>query len=182
MACGHTRILFLNSKYFCYNNGMDITTFLASQDFEIVLKLFIALALGISLGIERALAGKVAGMRTYGLVTMGSTLFVTIGILASGGFVAGGAFPDSSARVTAAIIQGIGFIGAGLIFLKDKKVSGVTTAAGIWIAAGVGAAIGYGFYILAVTATLFSLFAFTGLWYLENKLKTSVHFPTQQDE
>lgn len=160
---------------------MDITTILTSQDFEITLKLFTALFLGMSLGIERALAGKTAGMRTYGLVTMGSALFVIIGILASGGY-SGTIFTDSSARITASIIQGIGFIGAGLIFFKAKeeKISGVTTAAGIWVAASVGVAIGYGYYVLAVIATVFTLFAFTGLWYIENKVKSLLRF-TQED-
>lgn len=157
---------------------MDLTSILASQEFEITLKLFIAVFLGMSLGIERALAGKTAGMRTYGLVTMGSTLFVIVGVLASGGYVLKtGAFPDSSARITAAIIQGIGFIGAGLIYFKakDEKVSGVTTAAGIWVAAGVGITIGYGFYMLAVISTIFALFVFTGLWYIEKKVKAFAH-------
>lgn len=151
---------------------MESTFFLDNQSFEIVLKLFTALFLGMSLGIERAIAGKTAGMRTYGLVTMGSALFVIIGVLATGGYqAANSVFTDSSARITAAIIQGIGFIGAGLIFFKDTKISGITTAAGIWVAAGVGAAIGYGFYCLAITTTAFALFAFTGLWYIENKVK-----------
>ncbi|HBH71601.1 MAG TPA: magnesium transporter MgtC [Candidatus Yonathbacteria bacterium] len=155
---------------------MEVTTFLSAGELEVILKLFAALFLGMSLGIERALAGKTAGMRTYGLVTMGSALFVIIGVLASGGFENTKVFTDSSARVTAAIIQGIGFIGAGLIIFKGSKVSGVTTAAGIWIAAGVGAAIGYGFYILAVTTAIFTILAFTTLWYIENKLKSMVHF------
>lgn len=162
---------------------MDITTILTSQETEIILKLFTALFLGMSLGIERALAGKTAGMRTYGLVTMGSALFVIVGILASGGYTSGIThFTDSSARITAAIIQGIGFIGAGLIFFKqdEAKVSGVTTAAGIWVAAGVGVAIGYGFYALAVITAIFTLFAFTGLWYIENKVKSLMRF-TQED-
>jgi putative Mg2+ transporter-C (MgtC) family protein len=158
---------------------MEPITFLSSQDLEIILKLFTALFLGMSLGIERAMAGKTAGMRTYGLVTMGATLFVIVGILASGGY-SGGAFTDSSARVTAAIIQGIGFIGAGLIFFKGEKLSGVTTAAGIWVAAGVGAAIGYGFYALASITTIFALFAFTGLWYIENKVKALSHYTNEE--
>lgn len=160
---------------------MDVTIFLSSQDLEITLKLFAALFLGMSLGIERAIAGKTAGMRTYGLVTMGSALFVIIGVLASGGYHNTAMFTDSSARITAAIIQGIGFIGAGLIFfkVKDEKVSGVTTAAGIWVAAGVGVAIGYGFYILAIITAIFTLFAFTGLWYIESKVKSFAHFPNE---
>lgn len=152
---------------------MEPISFFSGQNFEIILKLFTALFLGMSLGVERAIAGKTAGMRTYGLVTMGAALFVIIGVLASGGYHTQNiAFTDSSARITAAIIQGIGFIGAGLIFFKGEKISGITTAAGIWVAAGVGASIGYGFYSLAVSTTLFALFAFTALWYLENKVKS----------
>ena len=155
---------------------MDIiNTFLGGPDAEILLKLFAALFLGMSLGIERALAGKTAGMRTYGLVTMGSAVFVIIGILASGGYANSNTFTDSSARITASIIQGIGFIGAGLIIFRDSKVSGVTTAAGIWAAAGVGVAIGYGFYALAIMTTAFILFIFTGLWFIEHKLTTFMH-------
>lgn len=155
---------------------MDITTFFSGQDMEIILKLFTALLLGMSLGVERAIAGKTAGMRTYGLVTMGAALFVIIGVLASGGYhTQTTSFTDSSARITAAIIQGIGFIGAGLIFFKDTKISGITTAAGIWVAAGVGAAIGYGFYALAIVTTLFAIFAFTALWFIENKVKAFAH-------
>jgi len=155
---------------------MDITAIMAGQDFEIVVKLAIALLLGMSLGIERAIAGKTAGMRTYGLVTLGSALFVIIGILSSGVNLNANVFTDSTARITAAIIQGIGFLGAGLIIFKDSRVSGVTTAAGIWVSAGVGIAIGYGFYALAIIATVFALFIFTALWFIENKVKAIAHF------
>lgn len=158
---------------------MDTTTLLSSENLEIIFKLFAALFLGMSLGIERAIAGKTAGMRTYGLVTLGSTLFVVAGILASGGYT-GSVFTDSSARITAAIIQGIGFIGAGLIIFKDSRVSGVTTAAGIWVSAGIGVAIGYGFYILAIATTLLTLFVFTVIWYLENKLKVLARFQEEE--
>ena len=158
-----------------------IIDILPVDSLEMVLKLVAALFLGMSLGVERAIAGKTAGMRTYGLVTMGSALFVIIGVFASGGYHITGIFTDSSARITAAIIQGIGFIGAGLIFfkVKDEKVSGVTTAAGIWVASGIGVAIGYGFYILAIITTIFTLFVFTGLWYIENKVKTLAHFSNE---
>lgn len=158
---------------------MDITSFFSGENLEIFLKLFTALFLGMSLGIERAIAGKTAGMRTYGLVTMGSALFVIVGVLASGGYSSAAAFADST-RFTASIISGIGFIGAGLIFFKDAKVSGVTTAAGIWVSAGIGVAIGYGFYALAVVTTIFALFVFTALWYIENKVKSMSHYTHEE--
>lgn len=153
---------------------MDITTIFSGGNLEIFLKLLVALFLGMSLGIERALAGKIAGMRTYGLVAMGSALFVIIGVMAGGGFDSPLALTESL-RFTAQVITGIGFIGAGLIFFKDQTVSGVTTAAGIWVAAGVGMAIGYELYVLALIASIFALLVFTVLWYVEEKLKAFLH-------
>ena len=158
---------------------MEITTLIADPSFEIIMKLVVALLLGMSLGVERAVAGKTAGMRTYGLVTMGSTLFTIVGVTAAGGYASGTALVESL-RFTAQILTGIGFIGAGLIFAHEGKVSGVTTAAGIWVSAGVGVAIGYGLYILAAITTLFTFFVFTALWYIEHRLKTLVHFEVEE--
>lgn len=149
---------------------MEITTFFTGLTLEIFLKLVAALFLGMSLGIERAVVGKTAGMRTYGLVSMGSALFVVIGVLAGGGFDSQVAMTESL-RFTAQVITGIGFIGAGLIFFKDHAVSGVTTAAGIWVASGVGMAIGYGLYGIAILAAVFAFTVFTVLWYVEEDVK-----------
>ncbi len=154
---------------------MDILTIIDSQNFETALKLVTALLLGMSLGVERAIAGKTAGMRTYGLVTMGSALFVIVGVTAAGGFGTLSASVDSI-RLSAQIITGIGFLGAGLIFFNGGKMNGVTTAAGIWVAAGIGMAVGYGLYFIAVTVTIFALFVFTILWYIEDQLKKFAHF------
>lgn len=153
---------------------MDTLTIINSQNFELVLKLIAALFLGMSLGVERAIAGKTAGMRTYGLVTMGATLFVVIGVISSGGYDSATGLSEST-RLTANIISGIGFIGAGLMMVSGSKMSGVTTAAGIWVSAGIGMAVGYGLYVVAVTVTVLVLFVFTGLWYVENHLKTLTH-------
>ncbi len=159
---------------------MEITTLITSQDFETALKLGTALLLGMSLGVERAIAGKTAGMRTYGLVTMGSALFVIIGVIAGGGFGSPSALGDSI-RLSAQIITGIGFLGAGLIFFNAGKMNGVTTAAGIWVAAGIGMAVGYGLYFIAVMTTILALFVFTVLWYIENRLKKLAHFNEKID-
>ncbi|MEK7460230.1 MAG: MgtC/SapB family protein [Patescibacteria group bacterium] len=159
---------------------MEITTLLNDPNFETVMKLFTALFLGMSLGIERAIVGKTAGMRTYGLVTMGSALFVIIGVTAAGGFNSAVASVESL-RMTGQIIVGVGFLGAGLIFHQGAKVSGVTTAAGIWVAAGIGMAIGYGLYVLAVATTVLAIFIFTVLWNLENSLKKFAHQEDKED-
>ena len=158
---------------------MEITTLAGDPNFEIIIKLAVALLLGMSLGVERAIAGKTAGMRTHGLVTMGSTLFTIIAIIAAGGYASEVALRESI-RFTSQVLPGIGFIGAGLIFFKGEKVSGVTTAAGIWVAAGIGVAIGYGLYILAAVTTIFSLIVFTGFWYIENRLKLLAHTESEE--
>ena len=138
---------------------------------DVIIRLAVALLLGMALGIERAIAGKTAGVRTHSLVAMGSALFVIISILAVGGHSTEERAFIESVRVVSQIISGIGFLGAGLFMFKDSNAGGMTTAAGIWVAAGVGVTIGYGFYAVAIMATVFTLIVFTLFWYVENKVK-----------
>lgn len=145
-------------------------TLIFNPNVELFLKLFTALFLGMSLGLERAIVGKTAGMRTYGLVAMGSALFVMIGTMAAVNFSSTTIAADTL-RFSSQVIAGIGFIGAGLIFLKDQTVTGVTTAAGIWVAAGVGMAVGYDLYTLAILVTVLALLVFTVLWSVEERIK-----------
>lgn len=136
-----------------------------------VIYLAIALLLGSILGIERTLAHKVAGVRTYGLVSMGACLFVILSR-----FIAPA--PDLNTPgllyVLQGLIIGIGFIGGGTI-LHNKEhnqdhTSGLTTAAGLWVAAGIGAAVGYELVQLAVFTTVATLVVFTFFWFIEHKL------------
>ena len=131
-------------------------------------KLLLALLLGILIGIERQLSGKTAGLKTHALVSMGSALFVIISIIVSAEFKGTTIFDPL--RMASHIIVGVGFIGGGAIFLKDKFVSGLTTAANLWIAAGIGMACGFGLYPLAIIVTLLSLFVFVVLRYIETKI------------
>jgi putative Mg2+ transporter-C (MgtC) family protein len=139
--------------------------------FDIVTKLFAALLLGMSLGVERAIAGKSAGVRTHALVAMGSALFIITGLLALGQHSSLERTYIESIRIAVAIITGIGFLGAGLFLFKDSNAGGMTTAAGIWVASGVGIAVGYGLFTVAIISTIFTLLIFTLFWYLENKVK-----------
>ena len=139
------------------------------SNFDILLNLLVAVCLGGLLGLERTFAGKIAGMRTYALVSMGSALFVIIALMADTlYFSAKNADP---LRMISQIIVGIGFIGAGLVWHRSSKVTGVTTAAGLWISAGVGMASGFGFFALAGMVTVLSLIVFTLMWYFEKKMK-----------
>lgn len=134
------------------------------------ISIIIALLLGSLLGLERAIADKGAGMRTYALVSMGAALFVVISENVIARYSAMGFVSFDPLRVSAAIIAGIGFIGAGLFIWKENKVHNITTAAGLWVSSGIGIACGFGLYILATTAACLALFVFTILWFIEKKI------------
>ncbi|MEK7133895.1 MAG: MgtC/SapB family protein [Patescibacteria group bacterium] len=133
-------------------------------------KLLLAMVLGGIIGTERAvLAKQSAGTRTFGLVSLGACLFVITGNYVDSVYL--GVVNFQPMQIAAAVVTGIGFIGAGLIIFRNDAVHGVTTAAGLWIAAGVGVAVGFGLYAVAAFATILSLIMFTGMWYVENRFK-----------
>lgn len=142
---------------------------LTPADAIVFFQLALAMFLGMSLGFERTLAHKAAGLRTYALVSMGSALMIVIANIVLE------AFPTSAGidplRVMAGIIMGIGFVSGGVIFFKDEHLSGLTTATGIWIATAIGIAVGFRLYTIAVVATALTLFVFSGLWYVERYVK-----------
>jgi len=132
--------------------------------------LALALLLGTLLGIERELAKKKAGMRTFGLVSMGSCFFSLISVnaikfLDSSGTV--GIVNFDPTRIAAQVVVGIGFLGAGIIIFDSSKLRGVTTAAGLWVAAAIGMAVGYKFYAVASFAAALVLMVFVVLWFVE---------------
>jgi len=139
---------------------------------EIVWRLIIAALLGALLGLERSLAGKHAGMRTYSLVALGSSLFVIVGTLSS--FELSMFSGINPSQIASSVVVGIGFIGAGLAALRARENEShpeLTTASGIWLAAGVGMAVGYGLYSIGVAAALLGLFVFWLLAKVEHTLR-----------
>jgi putative Mg2+ transporter-C (MgtC) family protein len=151
---------------------MDVLTHiapLALNQGDILSGMIMATLLGTALGVERSLAGKHAGMRTYALVSLGSCLFVLIGTLSSLqlSFFAG----INPLQIAGSIVVGIGFIGAGLAAVKGEKHAELTTASGIWVAAGVGMACGFGLFSVAITATFLGILIFSVLLKLENKMR-----------
>jgi len=132
-------------------------------------QLSLAVLLGMILGTERSvIADKRAGTRTYALVALGACLFSIISIQVTSNYL--GLVSFDPMRVTAGIITGIGFLGAGIIIFKDSTLQGLTTAAGLWVSAGIGVAVGYSLYTIAIFTTVLTLFVFTVLWFVENKL------------
>lgn len=133
-------------------------------------KLLLSMVLGAIIGTERALlARQAAGTRTFGLVALGSCLFILISSYVTSAYL--GVADVQPVFIAAGIITGIGFIGGGLIIFRGDALHGVTTAAGLWIAAGLGMAVGFGMYAVAVFTTILALVMLTGMWYIENTFK-----------
>lgn len=144
-----------------------------STETEIFLQLLIALLLGSLLGFERLLAGKEAGMRTFGLVAVGSCLFVLIGdiVMLDQQY---GVYNFDPLRLASSVVTGIGFIGAGLIIFQHE-LKGLTTAAALWVASAIGVAVGFKLYIVAMFTTFLTLFVCVGLWFVERYLEKMVN-------
>src|SRR2546425_1011112 len=117
---------------------------------ELMLRLLLAAGLGAGIGLEREYRRKAAGLRTNILIALGSALFTVLSIEIGGG----GGTPD---RISAQIVTGIGFLGAGAILRSGRNVHGMTTAATIWVNAAVGVACGAGQFAMATVATTITL-------------------------
>lgn len=115
----------------------------------------LSLALGLSalIGLEREIRQRSAGLRTHALVGVGAALFMLISKYGFTDVLDPGRVVLDPSRVAAQIVTGIGFIGGGLIFVRRDAVRGLTTAAGVWVTAAIGAAAGAGLPIIAVLAT-----------------------------
>ena len=115
---------------------------------ELTIRLLGATLLGAAIGLEREIRGKGAGIRTHLLVALGSALFMIVSMYA---------FPDASkfdaSRVAAGVVGGLGFLCAGII-MKNRHISGLTTAAGLWVTGAVGLAMGGGMYEVSILTTV----------------------------
>ena len=117
------------------------------ENSEIILRILIALLFGGVIGLERQYHDKPAGFATNTLICVGSAVFALLSVLSA--YYLGG----DPARIAAQIVAGVGFLGAGSILRDGNKISGLTTAAGIWLVAAVGMAVGYGQYFIGAVAT-----------------------------
>ncbi|VVB56664.1 MgtC family protein [uncultured archaeon] len=127
-----------------------LETSLSSQDFLFGLYLLLSLAFGYLIGAERESRGKTAGIATQCLVIAGSMAFCFFSTLMD---------PYSPSRIAANVVTGIGFLGAGLIIFNPSgnRVMNLTTAATVWMSAAIGMAIGFGYPIIALALTVFTL-------------------------
>ncbi len=116
---------------------------------ELLVRIGISCVLGLLIGHERKNRNKSAGIRTHAIVAMGAALIM---IVSKYGFSDVASY--DAARVAAQVVSGVGFLGAGVIFVRNNLVSGLTTAAGIWATAGVGLAMGSGLYVIGIASAL----------------------------
>ena len=127
---------------------------LPADTMEVILRLFVAAAIGGAIGLDREVRRKPAGMRTHALVALGSAL-VTLVIVR---FDPIGPHIDAISRAVQGIIAGVGFLGGGAILKAEHEmVSGLTTAASIWLVASLGIACGVGQWVAALIALAFAL-------------------------
>jgi putative Mg2+ transporter-C (MgtC) family protein len=125
------------------------------QDLDMIVRLVMAIVFGGLIGLEREVHGKAAGIRTHALVSVGSALIM---IVSTDLYLAyRGVTEVDPGRIAAQVVSGIGFLGAGAIIRFPTGITGLTTAASLWVVAGIGLACGAGFLKLAIVATVLVL-------------------------
>jgi putative Mg2+ transporter-C (MgtC) family protein len=140
-----------------------------SQNSELVIRLVVAVVLGMIIGAERLLVKEAAGMKTHALVSLGAAVFMILAETMTAKYIN---LPGMNpAMIPAQIIVGIGFLGAGSIILQGSRLIGLTTAGGLWVTAGIGMAVGFGFYSLAILATVLVLFVLLAVNIFEKPIR-----------
>jgi putative Mg2+ transporter-C (MgtC) family protein len=134
--------------------------------FEYLPKILLAIFCGSLIGLERELKDKPAGMRTYMLICTGATLFTIVGLH----FTVQWEGDADPLRVAAQIVTGVGFLGAGTIMFAKGYISGLTSAAAIWMSAAIGMAIGIGLLVLSMVITLLIIISLMVLGKVERTL------------
>ena len=120
---------------------------------EYLVRIFVAACLGLLIGSERKNRNNSSGIRSLVILALGASIII---VVSKYGFM--DVEKADAARVAAQVVSGIGFLGAGVIFVRNNLVNGLTTAAGIWATAGVGLALGSGMYVVGISSALLVLF------------------------
>lgn len=152
----------------------DFTSLVCTQEVTLwsaVFKLCLSLVLGSIVGLERKRKGQTAGLRTFALISMGATLAMLISIYVPQIYY--GLKNGDPGRIAAQVVSGIGFLGAGAIIQMKGSVRGLTTAAGIWMVAAIGLAVGVGMYMISIIATALILIILVPLEHFEHRIKVA---------
>jgi putative Mg2+ transporter-C (MgtC) family protein len=140
---------------------------------EAALRIALALLLGSLLGVEREWRSKPAGLRTHALVCEGAALFMLAGIQIYVNVHASGGTNADPGRIASTIVQGIGFLAGGAVFIAGSRVKGLTTAATIWVTAAIGLLVGAGIYDIGILGAIGALVTLTFLRAVEKRMPTS---------
>ncbi|MCH5220878.1 MAG: MgtC/SapB family protein [Muribaculaceae bacterium] len=143
-------------------NSMEVNTIGS------IYRLVLSMVLGAVIGYERRRKGQTAGVRTFSLISMGATLAMILSIYVPQEYL--GLKNGDPGRIAAQVITGIGFLGAGAIIQMKGSIRGLTTAAGIWMVAIIGMAVGLGMYWLSIVATILILFILVQLERIEQRV------------
>lgn len=130
-------------------------------------RLLLSMALGAVVGAERKRKGQIAGVRTFALISMGACLAMLLSIYVPQEYL--GLKNGDPGRIAAQVITGVGFLGGGAMIHMKGSVKGLTTAAGIWITAAIGMAVGVGMYFSSLAATALTLLVLVGFEYYEHR-------------
>ena len=141
---------------------------IAAFRLDLITKLALAILMGGAIGFERQLAGKASGLRTNILICLGSALIMDLSMNLGMSF--GNVRVGDPGRIAAQIVTGIGFIGAGTIMQSRGTITGLTSAATIWVVAAIGMTVGAGFYVEALGATALVMVVLAGLGRIEYRL------------
>lgn len=142
------------------------------NEITVIIRIILAAIIGGLIGSERGRHGRAAGLRTHILVCLGAAMTSLTSLFISETLGFGG----DVARLSAQVISGIGFLGAGMIMIKSgNSITGLTTAAGMWATAAIGIAVGYGFYVGAIVAAVICIFSVTVLSRLEKERKSGAY-------
>lgn len=133
-----------------------------------IFRITLSMLLGSIIGIERKRKGQMAGLRTFSLISMGACIAMMLSIYVCQETV--GLLRGDPSRIAAQVLSGIGFLGAGTIIQMKGSVRGLTTAAGIWIIATIGMAVGCGLYLVAFFSTILVLVVLTILEQIEHRV------------
>lgn len=125
---------------------------------EYFLRLLISVVCGFAIGFERKNRNKEAGIRTHVIVALASCLMMIVSKYGFFDLIGAGDARFDGSRIASQIVSGIGFLGAGMIFVHKNSIKGLTTAAGIWATSGIGMAVGSGMYLIGIVTTLLIVF------------------------
>lgn len=124
------------------------------QQGEFMIRILLAGICGAAIGYERKSRNKEAGIRTHVIVSMGAALIMIISKYGFADVIGSSGYSLDPSRIAAQIVSGVGFLGAGMIFMRKNTISGLTTAAGIWTTSAISMAIGCGLYLIGIATAL----------------------------